>query len=1108
MEKYSHVKQIGKGSYGEVWLVRHCTSSKQSPDGILNIIMGYCEGGDLYSLIRKRKGSLFDESQVAQWSIQICMALQYLHDHKILHRDLKTQNIFLTKNKVIKVGDLGIARVLDGTLDMATTLIGTPYYMSPELFSNKPYNHKSDVWSLGCCLYEMATLRHAFNAQNLNSLMYKVLQGKLPPMPKHYSLELQALIKSMLSCCPEHRPSIRQILENEYIHKHMEIFLEETKSRSKGSKKITNASESKICDDFKNQNSVSHEKVGDDKAFSFVNPNKTGKKTLSIKQCEEKSCVVKVCSTYTVESSSHLGSSTQNHCVEKTNLMKSLASTMHENRTETTSLEKVTCENRTETCDLEKVTCENRTETSGLENVTCENRTETCGLENETCENRTETCGLENVTCENRTGTCGIEKVTCENRTETCGLENVTCENRTGTCGLENVTCENRTGTCGLENVTCENRTGTCGIEKGTCENRTETCGIEKVTCENRTETCGLEEVTCENRTETHGLGKVTYESEDKKCESNLYKESDKIIENSSAFVRCKQEKDYVHADLRDNVNTRELCVRRQETLNDQRPFHHRVKALELPDRIEKDSRIKEETVSIQQPTKINIRLSVEPRHRRRCQKDTRSAVITNLDRTSSHITNSETGKHKIQENTTVRKSISQSASEEINNSSQQSPEITRTFVVFKETVSPKDSRKLVISSTKQSPMYCHSEKIRNAPESYNKELDIENMYSKKGQDIFNFTSDIKFRNSNKVIESRLDTSTSDPNLSVENLFMQVKDLAGITHDQEFHRNQSFEDFAEHTKNKPPLPHSHEISYKSPGRTRNEGNGVTLLPQRKLSGPRPLPTRPTLHDNSRPNQNEFNDVSQYINYPSTSNLRRRRSRKGEEAFKQMHEPSHVITSDRANEDKIPAQSFVKPCRSNSAARQRRREKHGKQKSEEKLLPNLMSDRKLGSISSRNNICPSSEEQVEVTRNKQSLKVEDISCVSSCAGDEEKGDDPEMADLMTALNTSLRLSSSAPEKLSSKFPAYEDDSSNRINLDQRIKILTGDCLMGLSEDLLKKALQILGNGDKNHPQRKLKKLLGEKLFTSYAGKLWQLKYCQGLYLSYKEENSGN
>lgn len=80
---------------------------------------------------------------------------------------------------MFQLGDLGIARVLDNNVDMATTMIGTPYYMSPELFSNKPYNHKSDVWALGCCVYEMATLKHAFNAKDMNALVYKILKGKV-----------------------------------------------------------------------------------------------------------------------------------------------------------------------------------------------------------------------------------------------------------------------------------------------------------------------------------------------------------------------------------------------------------------------------------------------------------------------------------------------------------------------------------------------------------------------------------------------------------------------------------------------------------------------------------------------------------------------------------------------------------------------------------------------------------------------------------------------------------------------------------------------------------------------------------------------------------------
>ncbi|KAM5280483.1 serine/threonine-protein kinase Nek4 [Ctenodactylus gundi] len=271
---YCYVRVVGRGSYGEVTLVRHRRDGRQyvikklnlrnassrerraaeqeaqllsqlkhpnivtykesweGGDGLLYIVMGFCEGGDLYRKLKEQKGQLLPESQVVEWFVQIAMALQYLHEKHILHRDLKTQNVFLTRTNIIKVGDLGIARVLENHCDMASTLIGTPYYMSPELFSNKPYNYKSDVWALGCCVYEMATLKHAFNAKDMNSLVYRIIEGKLPPMPRVYSPELAELIRTMLSKRPEERPSVRSILRQPYIKRQISLFLEATKAKT------------------------------------------------------------------------------------------------------------------------------------------------------------------------------------------------------------------------------------------------------------------------------------------------------------------------------------------------------------------------------------------------------------------------------------------------------------------------------------------------------------------------------------------------------------------------------------------------------------------------------------------------------------------------------------------------------------------------------------------------------------------------------------------------------------------------------------------------------------------------------------------------------------
>ncbi|XP_030358005.1 serine/threonine-protein kinase Nek4 isoform X1 [Strigops habroptila] len=278
---YCFLRAVGKGSYGEVSLVRHRQDSKQyvikrlnlknasnrerkaaeqeaqllsqlkhpnivtyreswqGEDGLLYIVMGFCEGGDLYHKLKEQKGKLLPENQVVEWFVQIAMALQYLHEKHILHRDLKTQNVFLTRTNIIKVGDLGIARVLENQYDMASTLIGTPYYMSPELFSNKPYNYKSDVWALGCCVYEMATLKHAFNAKDMNSLVYRIIEGKLPPMPKDYSPQLVEIIRTMLSKRPEERPSVKSILRQPYIKHQISLFLEATKSRAARSQKRT-----------------------------------------------------------------------------------------------------------------------------------------------------------------------------------------------------------------------------------------------------------------------------------------------------------------------------------------------------------------------------------------------------------------------------------------------------------------------------------------------------------------------------------------------------------------------------------------------------------------------------------------------------------------------------------------------------------------------------------------------------------------------------------------------------------------------------------------------------------------------------------------------------
>lgn len=96
----------------------------------------------------------------------MCLGLDYIHKKKILHRDIKAMNVFLSKSEKVRIGDLGVAKALAENMDFARTMVGTPFYLSPEMCEEKPYNEKSDVWALGCVLYELCTFKHPFEANN------------------------------------------------------------------------------------------------------------------------------------------------------------------------------------------------------------------------------------------------------------------------------------------------------------------------------------------------------------------------------------------------------------------------------------------------------------------------------------------------------------------------------------------------------------------------------------------------------------------------------------------------------------------------------------------------------------------------------------------------------------------------------------------------------------------------------------------------------------------------------------------------------------------------------------------------------------------------------
>lgn len=273
MERYDVIKTIGKGAGGKVLLATEKNSSRhvaikeiildpnkknRTKEAVLKeasilahlkhphvvslqesffdpseeklfIVQDFCDGGTLHEKIvsARENNSPFSEKQIMQWFVQMAMALQHIHSKKVLHRDLKSQNVFLTKKGVVKIGDFGIAKMMENTFDMAQTCCGTPCYLSPELCQDMPYSSKADVWALGCLLLEMCVLHYAFDATNFVSLFYKIVKVDHAEVPPQYSSSLSALVTVLLSKTPDERPSAGTILNQPFVQEHLAILIKE-----------------------------------------------------------------------------------------------------------------------------------------------------------------------------------------------------------------------------------------------------------------------------------------------------------------------------------------------------------------------------------------------------------------------------------------------------------------------------------------------------------------------------------------------------------------------------------------------------------------------------------------------------------------------------------------------------------------------------------------------------------------------------------------------------------------------------------------------------------------------------------------------------------------
>lgn len=176
--------------------------------------MEYADGGDLAGLIEKKtaKNERFEENFIWKVAYDILKGLKFLHQSNIIHRDIKSANVFFV-NGIAKLGDLNVSKVMDG--NFATTQAGTPYYTSPEIWQGKKYTANCDIWSLGCVLYELCCLKPPFMAKDFPGLMKRVTSGYYDPIPSKYSKKLSTLIRRCLTIDHIKRPSAAELLQTD-----------------------------------------------------------------------------------------------------------------------------------------------------------------------------------------------------------------------------------------------------------------------------------------------------------------------------------------------------------------------------------------------------------------------------------------------------------------------------------------------------------------------------------------------------------------------------------------------------------------------------------------------------------------------------------------------------------------------------------------------------------------------------------------------------------------------------------------------------------------------------------------------------------------------------
>eukprot|EP00759_Apiculatamorpha_spiralis_P053217 PhF_6_TR6129/c1_g1_i2/m.9084/K08857/NEK1_4_5; NIMA (never in mitosis gene a)-related kinase 1/4/5 len=212
----------------------------QETESSLYLIMEYAEGGDLERVINHyaKSKQMFSNDTIMRWIVHILLGLRYVHSQHILHRDLKTANVFITKDGIAKLGDFGFSKQLSSSVEQAKTMCGTPYYLAPEKFKGQTYNLKSDVWSVGVILYELIAFRKPWAARTLPELRHKVLNETIESLESVCtSPDLLNLVQAMLTKTPSARPSVATILNYSCVKAEINKMREECQEKEQAANK-------------------------------------------------------------------------------------------------------------------------------------------------------------------------------------------------------------------------------------------------------------------------------------------------------------------------------------------------------------------------------------------------------------------------------------------------------------------------------------------------------------------------------------------------------------------------------------------------------------------------------------------------------------------------------------------------------------------------------------------------------------------------------------------------------------------------------------------------------------------------------------------------------